>query len=403
MSRAPRRSPWERLAAAVAVLALCSACATSTAPAAATPAQNVVPSAAPSAAGAAPSVAPQTLASPAPASPGPSVAPSPSSLVRSPVPSVSPGAASGPLKTVVQALPVASIGYAAAYVAQAMGYYQQEGLDVQTPSLNSDAAVAGLLNGDVQFAVAGSGLRAAMAGAPLKAVLFSYDKDLFELMAPANIQTIQDLKGKVVGTSARGATEEVLTDIFLKQAGLNPDTDVTYLTIGTNPLGALLGGSVQAMMMNPDLAAEARAQGYHDLVDLQTVGNAHPTPFAGFVTSDSFLQSNPDTVTAWARAYVHALQYMHDDPTDAAAIIAQALQIDPSVAQVAVTDADSEIDPNDYGGFTQQGFDLLTQDNLAAAGGSATVTNIDSLVNLGPLRQAQQQLGFPCDAGYQCQ
>ena len=88
------------------------------------------------------------------------------------------------------ALSTKDFGYLPLYVGIRSGLFAQEGLEIQWIVINSNVVVTAL--------IAGSSMRAAARGAPLKANFFPYDKSLFVLMGAPGIKRVQDLKGKVI-------------------------------------------------------------------------------------------------------------------------------------------------------------------------------------------------------------
>jgi ABC-type nitrate/sulfonate/bicarbonate transport system substrate-binding protein len=269
--------------------------------------------------------------------------------------------------------------------------------------MGSSTAVAGLVNGDVDFATAGTGVRAAMQGAPLKAVMYYYNTTLFELVVVPEVRTVEELRGKTMGTSSPGSTEEITGSVMVRQVGLEPGRDVTFLLVPAgSQLPTLLAGATQGHMLNPDLAALAQDQGLRILKTVEEVGRAMPAPFSGFSVSNETLQKRPDMVRAWMRANLKSLQYVRANPRESAAVIAPILNLEPRIAEIAVPKAIQAIDPNDLGGFTAEGFQLEMDLNLQALQGQAQVTRIEDLVDVSILRQAQRDLGIPCRSGYQC-
>ena len=102
------------------------------------------------------------------------------------------------------ALSTKDFGYLPLYVGMRSGLFAQEGLEVQWIVVNSNVVVTALIAGEIDVAgIAGSSMRAAARGAPLKANFFPYDKSLFVLMGSPGIKRVQDLKGKVIGTTDR--------------------------------------------------------------------------------------------------------------------------------------------------------------------------------------------------------
>ena len=66
------------------------------------------------------------------------------------------------------AIPQANLNYLSIHVADAKGFFREEGLDNETVVISGPLSIAALLSGDVDFSGAGgSGMRAALKGAPV--------------------------------------------------------------------------------------------------------------------------------------------------------------------------------------------------------------------------------------------
>src|SRR4029077_18311296 len=91
------------------------------------------------------------------------------------------------------ALSTRDFGYLPLYVGMRAGMFAQENLDVQWIQVGSSVVVTALLAGEIDVAgIAGSSMRAAARGAPLKAVFFPYHRSLFVLMGAPSIKRVQD-------------------------------------------------------------------------------------------------------------------------------------------------------------------------------------------------------------------
>ncbi len=75
------------------------------------------------------------------------------------------------------AIPQANLNYLSIYVAEAGGFFRDEGLENETVVISGPLATAALLSGDVDFSGGGgSGMRAALKGAPIKGIFFQPKK-----------------------------------------------------------------------------------------------------------------------------------------------------------------------------------------------------------------------------------
>src|SRR5262245_10864477 len=71
------------------------------------------------------------------------------------------------------AIPRATVNYLSLPVAEVKGFFRSEGLDNETIVIPGTTAIAALVSGNVDYSGAGgSGMRAAVRGAPIKAIMF---------------------------------------------------------------------------------------------------------------------------------------------------------------------------------------------------------------------------------------
>src|SRR5512147_1614399 len=71
------------------------------------------------------------------------------------------------------AVPGLNLNYLSVFTAEARGFFRDEGLENETIVIGGPAGIAALVSGDVDYSGAGgSGLRAAVKGAPLKAIMY---------------------------------------------------------------------------------------------------------------------------------------------------------------------------------------------------------------------------------------
>lgn len=75
-------------------------------------------------------------------------------------------------------------------------------------------------------------------------------------MGAPEIKKVQDLKGKVIGTTSPGATTELAAAMVLQHYGLDPRRDVTFFSAGgaETSVVAMQQGVIQARAFNPDAA-----------------------------------------------------------------------------------------------------------------------------------------------------
>ena len=98
------------------------------------------------------------------------------------------------------------------YVAQAKGFFKEEGLEVEFIQINPRLGAMAVLNGDVTFTTSFvSTFRGIVQGLPMKTVLVLLKKGVYYLMVrPEIIKDIQDLKGKKLGVTAVNGGDHII-------------------------------------------------------------------------------------------------------------------------------------------------------------------------------------------------
>src|SRR5438093_6557419 len=132
------------------------------------------------------------------------------------------GAATASAERVRTAIPRATVNYLSLPVAEVKGFFRSEGLENETIVIPGTTAIAALVSGNVDYSGAGgSGMRAALRGAPIKAIMFQTEKVTWYLLAAPDIQKISDLKGKRISVGTIGDTQDTLITMLLEREGLS--------------------------------------------------------------------------------------------------------------------------------------------------------------------------------------
>jgi len=208
------------------------------------------------------------------------------------------------------------IAFAPVYVAAGLGYYAEQGLDVDLQQFaGGSEMIASLATNDlnVGFGGAGPGLfNAYDQGLPIKIVANGHHEGnpvatpLVVSKAKCDsgeIRSVADLKGKKVSINAPGATEYWLSQA-LAQGGLTlNDVDLQTLAF-PDAVAALGSGAIDAAILGEPTATLAEQQGVGVILtndfDVQGV-----TPTMVYANTD-FLSANPDVSAKLMAAYVKA-------------------------------------------------------------------------------------------------
>lgn len=142
-------------------------------------------------------------------------------------------------------------------IGQELGYYREEGLDMDFKAITSHAALTeGIKNGSLQFAVGSPTflLPLVAKGETFPAIQFYEYTYPFKwdwaVKTDSPIKEVADLKGKKLGVASFGTIEQQIGSIMLRQRGINPDTDVSWTAVGEGTTGhvALMRGDIDAMI-----------------------------------------------------------------------------------------------------------------------------------------------------------
>lgn len=225
------------------------------------------------------------------------------------------------------AIPQANLNYLSVYVAGAKGFFREEGLDNETVVISGPLSIAALLSGDVDYSGAGgSGMRAALKGAPVKGIMFQADKVTFYLVANPSIKSAADLKGKKIAIGSAGDTQDRIMTMFAERGGVSAK-DVIRIAMGADTstrVMAIKTGAAHATTVDPGGLVFAQKEGLHSLGFL---GDLFPMPFQGFVSTDKKIRENPGQIKRWLKAVIRGLMYVRERPEESVDLGIKKLQL----------------------------------------------------------------------------
>ena len=219
------------------------------------------------------------------------------------------------------AVPRATLNYLSLPVAEVKGYFRDQGLENETIVIPGTTAIAALVSGGVDYSGAGgSGMRAALRGAPIKAIMFQTEKVTWYLLVAADIQKIADLKGKRISVGTIGDTQDTLITMLVEREGLS-GRDITRIAMPSrntaNTILSLKTGAFSATVVNADESLLGEKEG---LRTLGFIGDLFPYPFQGFMATDKMIGEKPNEIKKWLRAMARSLMFIRERPEEAADI-----------------------------------------------------------------------------------
>ena len=218
-------------------------------------------------------------------------------------------------------IPRATLNYLSIPVAEVKGFFRDQGLENQTIVIPGATAIAAIVSGDVDYSGAGgTGMRAALRGAPIKAIMFQTEKVTWYLLAAPDIQKISDLKGKRIAVGTVGDTQDALITMLVEREGIS-GRDISRIAMPSRNTSttilSLKTGAFSAAVVNADESLLGEKEG---LRTLGFMGDLFPYPFQGFVATDKMIAERPNDVKRWLRAMVRSLMFIREKPEEAADI-----------------------------------------------------------------------------------
>lgn len=254
--------------------------------------------------------------------------------------------------TVRLGLPRNPVFYLPAYLAQELGYFRDEGLQVSVQDLpggskNVEAMLGG--SADVVGAVYEHTIWLAAERRPTKCFVLLLERPGLLLVAsPAtkrNIRSVRDLKGATVGVATPGSQSHMFVNYLLHKNGVSA-ADVSVVGIGLGPASvvaiergkvdaATLSGAPISMLQRrrPDLVVLAdacTAEGVQQIYGMTTY------PTHGLLATAAWLERNPETARKVARAVQRANRWVREhSPEEVREKIPPALRMEDAAAEVA--------------------------------------------------------------------
>lgn len=209
-------------------------------------------------------------------------------------------------------------------IAEQLGYFKDEGLQVEISDFAGGAKALQALVGGSADVVSGAyehTINMQAKGQPITAFVLQGRAPQIVLAVSnktmPNYKSIADLKGKKIGVTAPGSSTNMMANFVLAKGGLKP-SDVSFIGVGTSAgaLSALRSGQIDAIAnLDPVVTMLQQKNDVRVVADTRTLKDTHdifggPMPAATLYTTDAFLKKNPNTAQAMTNAMVRALKWL---------------------------------------------------------------------------------------------
>ncbi|TSE33668.1 ABC transporter substrate-binding protein [Tepidimonas charontis] len=209
-------------------------------------------------------------------------------------------------------------------IAEELGYFKAEGLDVNIVDFAGGARALQAVVGGSADVVSGAfehTINMQFKGQPMRAfVLQGLAPQIVLGVNPKTMpsfQSVADLKGKKVGVTAPGSSTHIMLNFVLAKAGLKP-SDVSVIGVGASngAVAAMRSGQIDAISnLDPVITLLQRSGDLRVVVDTRQPAEAEkvfggPMPAGCLYAPVPFVERHPNTVQALTNAMVRANKWI---------------------------------------------------------------------------------------------
>ncbi|HYB41817.1 MAG TPA: ABC transporter substrate-binding protein [Candidatus Methylomirabilis sp.] len=211
-------------------------------------------------------------------------------------------------------------------VAMKMGWFKQEGLDIEiVPLPGSTDCVKNVATGELPVSLPSVEPLASGRSQGVKAKIFytAYETKGYGLAVPAEspIQKAADLKGKIIGVTSLASAGVVIARAQVAAAGLDPDRDVSIVVAGegAQPAAMLRAHQIDALSQFDTQYALIENTGmkirWLDRIQIERF------PGNGFLALEETIKTRRRELTGLGRAYAKGTIFALNNPEAAVRIV----------------------------------------------------------------------------------
>lgn len=217
------------------------------------------------------------------------------------------------------------------WVTKDAGLFDKYGLDVSLIYISgSSKIVQAMLAKEIPISEIAipAVIQANQAGADLVMLAGANHKPGQKLMVKPAIKRPEDLKGKKLGVTRFGTSDDFLLRYLLTQWKIAPERDVALLQMGGSPeiLAGLSSGGIDGGVLSSPLNLRAQKAGFSLLADMSAIGVDYQG--AGIVTTRRYMRERADTLRSYLKAYVEGLARFKTDKAFSLKVLAKYSRID---------------------------------------------------------------------------
>ncbi len=212
-----------------------------------------------------------------------------------------------------------SVFYAPQYVALGLGFFEEEGLEIELMNGGgADKVMTSVLTGEVDIGLAGpeACIYVLLEGhddAPMVFAQLTCRDGSFLVGREAEDFSWENLRGKHIIGGRKGGMPEMTLEYVMKQHGVVPHVDaVVDTSVQFNMMaGAFIGGDADYVSLFEPTATEAELAG--QCVVLCSIGEeSGEIPYTAYFAAQSYLEEHADVVQRFTNAIARSQKWVYE-------------------------------------------------------------------------------------------
>ena len=223
-------------------------------------------------------------------------------------------------------------------IAAERGFWEKEGLKARFIQFQgTNLMLTALLNGELDYlTIVPSIAGAAMRGLPVKIVAAVTRSSGYAIISKPEIENLRGLKGKRIAINSFGSSADFAVYTALSRSGLDPNKDVTLAAISGSPdarFAALIGGSVDATVVNSPFEYRAEQKGFKTLMSVAELSELVKIPITGISLAAQKIEKNPDEIVRLLKGLRAAILFLQSQHEIGVGLLVKLLALDRAAAE----------------------------------------------------------------------
>ncbi len=236
------------------------------------------------------------------------------------------GASAAKMEKVIIVQPNFLVPWLPIYIAERLGYFTDEGLEVSfTTVMGGHNVRAAVISGNAHFGLTGyeQVLSTYEHGKSSKMIMTTTLKHPWSYIGAKGVKSIADFKGKKIDGGLEASSYRSFARAVVKFGGLDPDKDVFFVNIprGTE-LAALKNGQVAGVLGIDMMKIELLNRGFPLLADMtddvqhREVLGYDVYPLFVVQVNDDYIEKHPENIQKFTNAVVRAMYWQKENSAE---------------------------------------------------------------------------------------